>query len=185
MSRRLPELLRLVDTAGPGRPHADPFEILLGRGTALLSTWASGADALRPLTEAAVLRPCDPRPLNALALAVLHSVGARNGPQAFDLLRKACAVSPSYVPAALNLVTLLESAGRSDLVAPFRDSLEARLAAGPASMDLEGPVLPLGYSRRGVAVSEALHQAVLDRSPPRCLDAWVADQPWATETSGA
>jgi hypothetical protein len=173
MAKRLPVLLDLMEKPGPGRPPSTPFDRLLGRGIAMLGTWAQGSAILRPLIEAADLRPDDPRPLNALALALLRSTADQHSRQVVDLFEKACAISPTYVPAALNLLTLLEASDRGDLARPVRDSLVERLSQAPDFADLDGPVLPLGFSERAVAVAGALVEALREGNPPTALEAWA------------
>lgn len=160
MGQQLQELFRLLETPGPGRPAATRLDRCLGRGIALLSTWARGPGVSRPLVEALHLDPNDPRPLNGLALGALLTRGAEAAPAAMLFLRRALALDSSYVPAAANLLWMLERSDRPELVDRTRRELQRRLDASPSWRALEGPVLPLGFSAAPVRHSAVLQEAV-------------------------
>jgi hypothetical protein len=173
MSKRLDELERVLAPRGPGRPAATPFELALGRGVAMLTTWAPPDAAAQCLRVAARLAPDDPRAPNALALALLRSSPHAHAAQALALLQRACALAPRFVPSVINLGCLLEAAGRPDAARACTEELQKRLAAGPDFGDLDGPVLPLGFSERALAIARDLREAVLAGDPAGHLGAWA------------
>ena len=173
MSKRLDAMERVLGPRGPGRPAATAFDLALGRGVAMLATWAPAEAAARCLRTAAQLAPDDPRPHNALALALLRAAPNAHAAEALALLQRAAALSPRYVPSVINLGFLLEALGRPDAARACTVELQRRLAAGPHFADLDGPVLPLGCSERTIAIAHDLREAVLDGSPAGHLAAWA------------
>ncbi len=171
MSQRLAELERVLGAPGPGRPTSTPFDRALGRGIATLSTWAHPSAALRCLIEAQKLAPEDPRPVHGLAFALLRQ-GSENAQRAADLLRQACSLSPTYLPAARNLGFLLERAGRSAEARALQAEVERRRAGVHAWADIDGPALPGGWSESGIALSARLRQAVLADDASARLHVW-------------
>lgn len=165
MGHRLGALSDLLQVPGPGRPLADAFDASYGRGVALLTTWTEGAEPVRELLRAVEMAPADPRPLNALALATLRWRGQEGADQAVQLLRKACVLSPSYLPAARNLVALLEGADREDLARPARADLDRRLSRAPDWWDVDGPLFPVGYTEAALTNARALADALRADDP--------------------
>ncbi|MEM7199532.1 MAG: glycosyltransferase [Planctomycetota bacterium] len=165
MRHRLDTLEKLLQRPGPGRPASTPAERALGRGTAMLSTWARGAPALGGLLEAARLAPDDPRPLNALALARLYCSDDDSANSALELLQRARALAPAYLPAIQNLVQVLETAGHAELAQRLRDDLEQRHADVRDWRDVDGPVFPLGFSESAIQCAAALRTAVEAGTP--------------------
>lgn len=174
LGRKLAALPSLLAGLRRERPQATPAECALGRGTALLATWAPGPVTTRALVEAADLAPEDPRALNALALAWLKTAGLGEAQRAADLLARACTVSPSYLPAVRNLVVLCAANGRPDLANGWRSELEERSAEAGDWRDFDGPVLPLGFTREGIALSHALAQAIARDDRELLAHAWCA-----------
>lgn len=172
LARRLDELECELAQPGPGRPSSTAFDRALGRGVAMIPTWAPVEAPLRCLLQAAQIEPCDPRVLNALALAMLRDGGTR-AQEAAELLRRACEISPTYVPGAHNLASLLEAGGCAEDAQKWFAAVEARLGAVQSWQDLDGPVLPLGYSERAVAVAHGLGQAVRRGDFSGHLGAWA------------
>lgn len=172
MRRKLADLERMLTRPGPGRPGGDAFARALGRGVAMLTTWAHGPGVLRPLVEAVRRSPGDPRGWNALALALLREGGASSAAAAAEHLQRACACDPRYVPAASNLAFLLAAAGRHDDARRVEAELERRLAAASTLEDLDGPLLPLGYSERAVRAAEEMARSVREGVRATSLQAW-------------
>ncbi len=165
MSRRIDALLALISAPGPGRPAADPFTLALGRGTAMLSSWAPKAAAIPDLLRAHKLALDDPRPLNALALAILHSNMDDRMQRAAKLFARATEIAPDYLPAIANLAQLYERARRPAEQTKCRRDLESRLSRVSSWRDVEGPLLPLGYSERNIKLAGRLSQALLAGQP--------------------
>ncbi|GAB4155290.1 MAG: hypothetical protein Fur0037_23770 [Planctomycetota bacterium] len=166
MGRRLEDLAELLSGIRTGRPRVSEGEALLARATAMAATWASGPAAVRAALDACERMPSDPRPFNLLGLATLRWRGAEGCEQALQLWRKASALDPHYVPAAVNAAELLSFAGREDLQRPALSALEARLGREVEWRDLDGPCMPLGFSERAVDRALALGRAVLRNEPP-------------------
>jgi hypothetical protein len=173
MSRRIDALLELLQESGPGRPEASPFEIALGRGTAMLSSWCPKAAALPDLLEAHKLAMDDPRPLNALALAILHSSIDDRMQRAARLFTRATEIAPDYVPAVANLAQLYERARRPAEQKKCRRDLESRLARVNSWRDVEGPLLPLGYSERNIKLAATLATALKSGQPQALVPAYA------------
>ena len=171
LAQRLDELERELGRPGPGRPSSSAFARTLGRGVAMIGTWAPPAAPVRCLLEAVRLEPGDPRALNALALAMLRD-GGKEAARAAELLRRACEVSPTHVPSAHNLASLLHAGGCEEDARRCFAMVEARLGAVQSWQDLDGPVLPLGYSQRAVAVASSLGRAVCEGDLQGHLAAW-------------
>ncbi len=160
MGNRLAEVAGLLQSRQGERTHALAYETALGRGTAMLNTWAMGEGLLRGLQTSHQLTPEDPRPLNALALANFKVLGQAGLGECLRLLNQACAVSHSYIPAALNLTFLLQSMGEIATARRSSEMAAARLALAPQWRDLDGPILPLGYAERSILTAHALGEAI-------------------------
>jgi len=158
LRNRLVAMRDALQAAGPGRPPSTAADRALGRGTALLMTWSPGNAALRELVTAVKLAPDDPRPLNASALAMLRRGGSQCLEQAIETLQTAHTMAPHYLPAYWNLAVL---AGHP------RPPLEALAASAADPGQLDGPILPLGYSREAVEWSQQLRRCILDPPPSR------------------
>ncbi|MFN8824657.1 MAG: hypothetical protein ACK501_06800, partial [Planctomycetota bacterium] len=115
------------------------------------------------------LAPDDPRTLNLLGLATLRWRGNEGGEAAWRLWQQAAIADPAYVPAAANLLALAGTTGNDGLIHRARADFERRLA-GPRWRDLDGLVLPFGFSALAVDRSLALQQAVR-RDEPQVLAA--------------
>ena len=165
MGRRLQALAELMQTRGTRRPASTAFERALGRGTAMLTTWAPGQGTVACLREACRLAAGDPRPFNALAFALVRADGNRHLGLILQILQQACAMSDSYVPAALNLAYLLQASSQLDQAARAWSLAEQRLAGRPAWQDLDGPTLPVGFGDGNVYLSLALGTAIRARQP--------------------
>lgn len=152
------------------RPTSTEAERVLGRASALLSTWASPQVLITAAMAAHDLAPDDPRTLNLLGLATLRWRGNEGGEAAWRLWQQAAIADPAYVPAAANLLALAGTTGNDDLVQRARSEFERRLAE-PAWRDLDGLVLPFGFSAQAVDRSLALQQAVRLDSPRLLADA--------------
>ncbi len=171
MGDRLRAMLDFLRARGPGRPESTPFDRALGRGTAMLATWARGTGNVRCLLEACRLAPNDPRPWNALGVAMLRADPERHLRQAYDAFVRAAALSPSYAPAALNAALLLQSSDRPDLRDRHLTEAARRLTANATFADLDGPLLPSVFSERAIDASHALARAVRAGSPRPLADA--------------
>lgn len=163
--QRMQALARLLASPGRGRPDATPFDCALGRAVAMLATWADPRAAALALREAMQLAPADPRPRNALALALLRVDPARHGGAALELWRQATALAPDYVPAWHNLAAALAAGGDETSGQRARHELAARLERSPSWTDLDGPLLPVGFGKRAVELSHALQASVRKRTP--------------------
>jgi len=160
MSQRLFALAELLTQPGPGRPVATAAERALGRGTALLATWARGGVAVAPLLEAHRLAPEDPRPLNALATALLVKTETPVVASAVKLLQRARALAPRYVPALLNLEFLFDRANQPDVADAYREEALEALESRPGWSGLDGVLLPLGFSEKCIVHANSLAKAV-------------------------
>lgn len=172
MGKRLDALERMLATAPRGRAPSTAFDRALGRGLALLSTWAPRDAAMACFAEASDLAREDPRPLNGMALAMLHSGSPADLARAAALLGRACSVAPGYVPSALNLGWLMEAGGRHAESMACKREVENRLANVSDWTDLDGPVMPGGFSPRGLAVAGGLRESVLAGDVRAALAAW-------------
>jgi hypothetical protein len=174
MSRQILTLGNLLSRPGPGRPDSTPAERALGRGTALLATWANEDAAVAPLLEAHKLAPQDPRPLNALATALLRKTGAPQVAQAVKLLQQARALSRGYVPALFNLAFLFDQDNQQDIADAYREEIHEALDNSPSWSDLDGVLLPLGFSEICIDHASVLATAVRANDPSllavACLD---------------
>ena len=160
LGKRLEVLARTLQAKGPGRPAATPFDLALARGIAMLSTWADGRAAARTLATARRLAPDDPRPLNALALALLRVDARAHASQAVELLQRAAWCDTNYVPAAQNLAWILARAGHAEAKAHADQDLARRRASTSSWRDLDGPVLPFGSAAESLDYAQALRDAV-------------------------
>ena len=165
MGRRMPALIDRIAKPGPGRPAATSFDLALGRGTAMLSSWASGSAAYRDLLTASKLAPKDPRPLNALAFAVLGTDLSDRVPKAAKLFARATELAPNYLPAVTNLAHLFERAQRPAEHKRCLRDLERRLSSITDWRDVDGPLLPLGYSQRSIRLSQVMASAIRSGAP--------------------
>jgi len=164
LGRRLGELTGLLTAPGPGRPPSTAADRVLGRAVAMLLSWAPGEAVTASALAAHHLAPDDPRTLNLLALATLRWRGADGGETAWRLLTRALELSPSYVPAATNLVALAGTAHDERLSRAAQRELERR-ATAPSWSDVDGPTLPFGYAARAIDRSLALQAAVCAGDP--------------------
>ena len=160
MSKRLLALAELLAQPGPGRPDSTAAERALGRGTALLATWANEDAALAPLLEAHKLAPDDPRPLNALATALLRKTDTPEVERAVALLQQAHTLSRRYVPALLNLAFLFDQDNQPDIAAGYLEAADEALESQPDWSDLDGVLLPLGFSEPCITHANTLAEAV-------------------------
>ncbi|MHC4514163.1 MAG: glycosyltransferase family protein, partial [Planctomycetota bacterium] len=165
MGKRLLVLAELLGEPGPGRPDSTASEQALGRGTALLATWANEGAVLAPLLEAHKLAPEDPRPLNALATALLRKTATPEVARAVSLLQRARVLSSRYVPALLNLAFLFEQDNQHDVAASYREEALQALENDPDWSNLDGVLLPLGFSEICVGHAAKLADAVRANDP--------------------
>ena len=165
MGRRLEQIAELVEARLGSRPRATDFELALGRATAMLGTWATPAAALQAIERAIALEPNDPRAWNLRALCWLRADPHAHAQRALADLGRALATTPTYLPAAANLVELLERGGRPDLAIPARAELERRNSLVPSWTDVDGLLFPLGYTARNVAAAHALAAGVREGTP--------------------
>ncbi|MCA8973780.1 MAG: glycosyltransferase family 1 protein [Planctomycetes bacterium] len=164
LGKRIGQLATLLDSPGPGRPQSTAADRVIGRTVAMLVTWAPGNAIAAAALAANHLAPDDPRTLNLLALATLRWRGVDGGETAWRLFTRALELSPSYLPAATNLVAMATATNDAGLLGAARRELERRIAA-PSWSDLDGPTLPIGYSDRSIDRSLALHSAVSQGNP--------------------
>jgi hypothetical protein len=169
---RLGALQQVLAPSGPGRPRATDFDVHLGRGVALLPTWAGADRALAELTSAHRACPGDPRPPTALALALLKLDPSAHAARALQLLAGAAARAPRYLPALRALAWLHEV-----LALPtarwWREQLAQTAAATLEFGDVDGLPLPLGYGACAVDIAQALAGSVRQGTVQRALcDAW-------------
>ena len=169
MGNRLRQLAELMRERGPGRPVSTAAERALGRGTAILPTWAHEEAAIAPLLEAHKLAPEDPRPLNALATALLRKTAQPQVPEAAKLLQRAHETAPRYVPAALNLAHLFEQDGQHEVAAVYRDAAVERLADASWS-DVDGVLLPLSFCELCIGHAGRLAEALRQQDLQPLLD---------------
>jgi len=164
LGNRIHELGNLVPS-NLRRPQSNAADRLLGRAIAMMSTWASGEAIAKAAMQAHQAAPDDPRSLNLLALATLRWRGNDGGQAAFDLLRRASAVSPHYLPAIVNLTALAESSGNEPLTRTLTTERDRRLASTPDWLGIDGPTFPFGFDNRAVDRSLALQQAIRSNAP--------------------
>lgn len=164
LSRRIGQLAAVLAAPGPGRPACTPLDAILGRTTAMLSTYADGKTLVTAALAANHLAPNDPRTMNLLALATLRWRGNEGADAAWRLWQRALQVDPAYVPAATNLAALAAAAGDPALQRAVRLELDRR-AAAPTWEALDGPTLPLGYAELAIDRSLALQAAVRAGTP--------------------
>ncbi len=164
LGNRLGVLRDLVVTPGPGRPASTEADRVLGRATAMLTTWAEGKTIAAAALAAHELAPDDPRTLNLLGIATMRWRGASAGDAAFRLWQRAAAADPDYVPAATNLAAIAAASGDSNLHSACRRELERR-ASAPSWESLDGPTLPFGFSAPAIDRSLALQDAVRRGEP--------------------
>lgn len=159
LGNRIGELAALVGNGGPRRPASSEADRVLGRATAMLTTWAEGKTIAAAALAAHDLAPDDPRTLNLLGMATLRWRGAEGGEAAWRLWQRAVRLDPNYLPAATNLASLAVAAGDATLQRAARDEL-ARRAHPPDWRAVDGPTLPFGYTGVAVDRSLALQHAV-------------------------
>ena len=164
LGNRLGQLAGVLHDRGPGRPASSEAERILGRATAMLATWASGQVVVTAALAAYELAPDDPRTLNLLGLATLRWRGNDGAEAAWRLWQRAAAVDAGYVPAAANLCALADTTRDTGLIASARNEFERRLT-GPRWADVDGLVLPLGFSSQAVDRSLAMQAAVRAGTP--------------------
>lgn len=164
LGNRLGQLASLLARRGPGRPRSSEAERVLGRATALCATWAEPRVLVTAALAAHDLAPDDPRTLNLLGLATLRWRGNEGGEAAWRLWERAAAADPGYVPAVQNLAALAATTGNDGLIAKARSEFERRLTR-PDWSDLDGLMLPLGFSARAVDRSLAMQSAVRQGAP--------------------
>jgi hypothetical protein len=170
MGRRLQTLVELLGSRGPTPAPSTRLDRSLGRGVAMMATWARGEACVRELIHACDLAPDDPRPLNALALALVQADPGQFTARIFELLDRSCAAAQRYVPAAFNRAFLLAACGHA-AAASARDEALRRLADSPRWQDLDGLFLPIGFCARAVAHAAALGEAVRQLDPTRLVTA--------------
>lgn len=164
LGNRIGQLEQILSQPGPGRPESTEADRVLGRAVAMLLTWAPGEATAAAALAANYLAPDDPRTLNMLALATLRWRGADGGETAWQLWRRAIAISPTYLPAAANLAALATATNDARLVSAVQCEVEKR-AATMSWDDLDGPTLPFGYVERAIDRSLALQSAVREDDP--------------------
>ncbi len=164
LSRRIGQLEAVLTRPGPGRPVSTELDRVLGRATAMLTSWAEGKTIVAAALAAHHLAPKDPRTLNLLALATLRWRGNDGGEAAWRLWHQAISLDPTYLPAATNLAALALAAGDSRLQRAAQHEVTRR-AAAPTWAALDGPTLPLGYAERAIDRSLALQAAVRAGEP--------------------
>ena len=162
--RRLTQLADLLSHRGPGRPASTTGDCALGRGVAMLTTWAAGDAIATAALQAQRTMPDDPKALNLLALATLRLQGSAGGETAWRLWQRAATISRSYLPAVTNLAALAAASTDARTRSALRNELEQRRAA-PDWSDLDGPTLPFGYGATAVDRSLALQAAVRAGDP--------------------
>ncbi len=160
MGNRLAALRQILDAPGPGRPSAEPLAVHLGRGLALLQTWANPASALADLVAAQQLAPDDPRPGAAMAMALLELDPAAHAVRALLLLERCCAQAPHFLP-SLHALAWLHEQMRSNQADHWRERLCAATHAALDFADVDGLAMPLGYSARSIDLAAALAESVL------------------------
>lgn len=173
MGTRLAQIAELVENARAPRPTASPFELELGRTTAMFGTWAGGPAVLAAAERALALGADDPRAWNLRALAWLRADPAHCVEKALADLQRAAALATSYLPAPASLRAVFELCGRPDLAAPWQDELERRAATTPSWADLDGLVFPLGISQRNIAHAHSLAESVRGGDPATAAGALV------------
>ncbi|MCC6672296.1 MAG: glycosyltransferase family 1 protein [Planctomycetes bacterium] len=175
MSRRLAALLDLVRGPRSDRPPCDPAAAALGRAVAMLGTWAGGEAVIAAAHAALRHAPHDPRAGNAFALALLRADAARHATAAFAHLRDALRRAPTHLPSALNLAWLLQRGGDPCGAARLRAASLGLAAARPGWADVDGPLLPFGFTTESIARAHALRDAVLAGDPRLLLVALGAE----------
>lgn len=165
LAKRLAELAEHLEGPRHPRPPATPFEIALGRATAMLGTWASPEAVLRAADEAVRLGGDDPRTWNLRALAWLRCGPERGAAPALADLQRSVALGAGYLPGLVNLRTLLTAGGRADVAATLRPALEQARTAPPSWHAVDGLLLPLGCSARNIDFAHALAQGVVANRP--------------------
>ncbi len=165
MGKRLPQLLAMLETPGPGRAQVDEATVALGRAEAMLLSWASPEAKTRAAMQAARLAPQSAAAINVLAMAALHLRGAQGAGQALELLRRSAGTDPSYLPAQRSIAMLLDSSDRLDLASQAHEEARHRLDRASSWQHLAGPSLPLGFSAEAVDWSLDLQQIVRERDP--------------------
>lgn len=164
LGNRLPQLCAALQRLPRQRPASSPFERALGRATAMLPTWASGAAVAAAARDALRLAPDDPRARNLMALALLRWQPAQSGAPAWQLWQDALCRCPEYLPAAANLHALAQRAGDARLLRAAETAL-ARCLPASTWAAIDGPTLPLGYAAAAVDRSLALQDAIRTGSP--------------------
>lgn len=164
LGNRLRELAAIVDQPRRGRPASTEAERVLARAVALLPTWADGKTIATAALAAHDLAPEDPRTLNLMGLATLRWRGGEAGDAAWRLWQRALAMDAHYVPAAANLAAIADATGDAGLRRATRAELGRRLA-GSDWANLDGPLLPFGFTAPTVARSLALQAAIRAGEP--------------------
>ena len=164
MGRRLEALRDTLEAQGPSRTPSTPGERALGRGVAMLGTWAHGEPTIRALLEACRLMPDDPRPTHTLALAWLQADPVGHLERALELLRRAAAQDPDYLPARFNFAHLLRLVDHPSAARLTHEVVE-RLQDRPSWPQLDGLFLPLGFSAIAVDRTTALAAAIRAGTP--------------------
>ncbi|MGK0153299.1 MAG: hypothetical protein ACI9SE_000243 [Neolewinella sp.] len=164
LGNRLHELQDIAK-GGICRPTSTEADRVLGRAMAMLPTWAPGDAIAQAAVAAYKLAPDDPSALNLMALATLRWRGNEGGQAAFDLLRRALDVSPSYLPAIVNLTAIARASGNQALVTQVEAERDRRLAHTPDWSGIDGPTLPFGFDACAIDRSMALQQAIRSNEP--------------------
>jgi hypothetical protein len=103
--------------------------------------------------------------LNVLAVATLHWRGIAGAAAALNLLQRAAANDPDFVPPAWNIAQVLAGSDHCDLQARAAASVRQRAAGARDWRALVGPVLPVGFSAQSVDWSLAVQACVRTGSP--------------------
>jgi hypothetical protein len=98
--------------------------------------------------------------LNALATALLRKTETPQVERAVALLRQAHALSPRYVPASLNLALLFDQDNQPHIAAAYQEAAREALESQPNWSDLDGVLLPLGFSDLCITHANVLAEAV-------------------------
>lgn len=167
-SARLPQLEQHIQNPGPGRKQLSRGELELGRGTAMLSTWGGGVEALPPLIHACRELPDDPRPWNALAIARTRSEGKLT-PEVMKLLQRSVELDPGYIPAVFNAALLLVETGNLHQAHGVLDELDRRLGESPGFAQLDGCYGFQTFSAPSLAACDGLRAAVAAGDPAAAL----------------
>jgi len=156
LGNRMPALVELLARRGSGRARLGDAAAALGRAEAMTTTWADGDALAAAAMAAARLQPDDARALNAMAFATLRWRGAAGADAALQLLQRAAAADPAFVPPVVSIAELFGAANRPDLHERTLAQAAERAARARDWRALAGPLLPFGFSARAVDWSRAV-----------------------------